>query len=151
MVCIRLAKEFDVDDIVEFQVKMAFETEDVELDYGTVNKGVTAVFKDPQKGKYYVATENDVVVGSLLITNEWSDWRNNWIYWIQSVFIIPEKRGQGIFKQLYLYIQNSIQENNEVAGIRLYVDVTNSSARKVYAKLGMNGEHYKVFEWMKMQ
>ena len=80
---------------------MANETEGIELDNDTVNKGVESVFKDPKKGKYYVATENDVIVASMLITYEWSDWRNNWVYWLQSVYVLPEKRGLGIFKLMY--------------------------------------------------
>ncbi len=149
MIQVRLSNEYDATVIAEFQIKMANETEGIELDNDTVNKGVESVFRDHQKGKYYVATENDVIVASMLITYEWSDWRNNWVYWLQSVYVLPEKRGKGIFKQMYDYILKQINENNEVAGLRLYVDMTNSAARKVYVKLGMDGDHYQVFEWMK--
>ena len=149
MIQVRLSNEYDKTVIAEFQIKMANETEQLELDKDTVNKGVESVFRDPQKGKYYVATENEVIIASMLITYEWSDWRNNWVFWLQSVYVLPEKRGQGIFKQMYDFILQQINENSEVAGLRLYVDKTNSDASKVYAKLGMNGDHYQVFEWMK--
>ncbi len=85
----------------------------------------------------------------MLITYEWSDWRNNYVYWLQSVYVLPEKRGKGIFKQMYEYIIKQVNESDKVAGLRLYVDMKNLAARKVYAKLGMDGDHYQVFEWMK--
>ena len=146
MIQVRLSNEYDK---TEFQIKMANETEGMELDKDTVNKGVESVFKDPKKGKYYVATENDVIVASMLITYEWSDWRNNWVFWLQSVYVLPEKRGKGIFKQMYEYIIKQVKESDKVAGLRLYVDVKNLAAREVYAKLRMDGDHYQVFEWMK--
>ncbi len=149
MIQTKLANEYDARAIAGFQVKMAKETEGLELDIDTVNKGVLAVFRDPQKGKYYIASSNEEIIASLLITQEWSDWRNNWVFWLQSVYVLPEKRGLGVFKQMYEYIINQISANTEVAGLRLYVDLKNSGAREVYAKLGMNGEHYQVFEWMK--
>jgi len=149
MIHTRLSNEHDAPVIAEFQIEMAKETEDLDLERTTVADGVFSVFRDPQKGKYYVATEKDEIVASMLITQEWSDWRNSWVYWLQSVYVIPEKRGLGIFKQMYEYIRKQVVESNEVAGIRLYVDMKNSGARKVYTKLGMNGEHYQVFEWMK--
>ncbi len=149
MIEIRLASEFDVADITEFQIKMAYETENIKLEHNTVTKGVASVFRDPQKGKYYVAIEDGKIISSLLITHEWSDWRNSWVYWIQSVYVIPEKRGQGVFKQMYNHILDAVNNNSEVAGLRLYVDISNLAARKVYKKIGMNGDHYQVFEWMK--
>jgi len=149
MIHTRLSNEFDTPVISEFQVKMAKETEDLELDKNTVKNGVLSVYRDPNKGKYYVATEEDIIVASMLITHEWSDWRNNWIFWLQSVYVLPEKRGRGIFKQMYNYIIEQVNKSNEVAGLRLYVDMKNIAARKVYTKLGMNGNHYQVFEWMK--
>ncbi len=145
----RLANEYDASVITEFQIKMARETENLELDKDTVSDGVTSVFRDHTKGKYYVAIEDDIIIASMLITYEWSDWRNNWVYWFQSVYVIPEKRGHGVFKQMYEYIIKLVNENDKVAGLRLYVDLKNSAAREVYSKLGMNGDHYQVFEKMK--
>ncbi|MBC8321271.1 MAG: GNAT family N-acetyltransferase [Bacteroidetes bacterium] len=149
MIHTRPANEYDAQVIADFQIKMARETEGLELDRDTVNNGIISVFRDPQKGKYYVAAENDKIVASMLITHEWSDWRNNWVYWLQSVYVIPEKRGIGVFKLMYQHILKQVNDSNEVAGIRLYVDKKNLAAREVYNKLGMDGDHYQVFEWMK--
>ncbi len=149
MVQIRIATEEDKDFIAAFQMKMAKETENLALDAETLNEGVLRVLRDPEKGKYFVADDNGRVVASLLITYEWSDWRNKWVWWIQSVFVLPEYRQKGVFKALYLHIKTWAQRDAEVAGIRLYVDKTNKKAIEVYRRLGMNGEHYRLFEWMK--
>lgn len=139
----------DIPTIIDFQKKMAWETEQVKLDPAILTEGVKNLFADVNRGKYYVAEENGVVVGSLMTTYEWSDWRNGTVLWIQSVYIIESHRGKGIYKQLYEYIQSIVNKSPDLRGIRLYVDKTNKSAQKVYEKLGMNGEHYQVFEWMK--
>jgi ribosomal protein S18 acetylase RimI-like enzyme len=89
------------------------------------------------------------IAGSLMITPEWSDWRGCWIWWIQSVFTLPIYRKQGVYKALYDFVMHEVENNNEIGGIRLYVDKTNHTAQKVYNHLGMNGEHYQLFEWMK--
>ncbi len=149
MLKIRIAHESDAETIVRFQIAMAYETEQLELDKESVSEGVYNVLRDVQKGRYFVAQWNEETVGSLLITKEWSDWRNRWILWIQSVYVLPEHRGKGIFKSLYNHVKTLAAEDKEVAGLRLYVDKTNKTAIKVYRKLGMDGDHYKVFEWMK--
>jgi predicted GNAT family acetyltransferase len=149
MIQIRCSNEYDAEAIVGFQLKMAKETEGVSLDEIAVNNGVNAVFNDPHKGTYYVATDDDKIIASLLLTPEWSDWRNSWVMWIQSVYVVPESRGKGVFKSMYKYITNMAKESSKIAGVRLYVDLSNSSARNVYAKLGMVGDHYQLFEWMK--
>lgn len=149
MIHIRPSKEYDAPAIVEFQIAMALETENIELEKHIVNEGVMAVYGSPEKGSYFVATENDKIVGSLLITPEWSDWRNRWVMWIQSVYIIPEMRGTGIFRQMYDFIVETFRNNDEVGGLRLYVDISNTKAINVYRKLGMDGDHYKLFEYMK--
>ncbi len=149
MVQIRMATEENREIIAEFQIKMAVETEDLVLDRETLNEGVIRVLRDPEKGKYFVAEAEGKVVASLLITFEWSDWRNKWVLWIQSVYVLPAYRKQGVFKNMYAHIKKWATDDNEVAGIRLYVDKTNLRAIDVYRKLGMNGEHYRLFEWMK--
>lgn len=127
---------------------MAFETEELELDRGVLTSGVDAVFADPARGRYYVAEEEGRVIGSLMITYEWSDWRNGMVWWIQSVYVIPEWRRRGIYAGLYTHVRVMVEQST-VRGIRLYVDKRNVPAQEVYTRLGMNGEHYLVFEWMK--
>lgn len=146
---IRQAYETDSSGIVEFQLAMAWETEQLQLDEPTVVKGVAAVFADSSKGIYYVAELNGKVVGSLLTTFEWSDWRNGTVLWIQSVYIRPEFRKRSIFSHLYKHIQELVATNSDLRGIRLYADKTNTSAHGVYEHLGMTSEHYQMYEWMK--
>ncbi len=146
---IRQANETDSASIVEFQLAMALETEQLELHEFTVVKGVAAVFADTSKGIYYVAELHEQVVGSLLTTFEWSDWRNGTVLWIQSVYVRPEFRKRSIFSRLYKHIQEKVATNPDLRGIRLYADKTNTSAHGVYEHLGMTAEHYQMYEWMK--
>jgi len=146
---IRQAIEADAASIVEFQLAMAWETENLHLDEPTVVKGVAAVFSDSAKGTYYVAETDGKVVGSLLTTFEWSDWRNGTVLWIQSVYVRPEYRKRSIFSKLYKHIQKMVVESNSLRGIRLYADKTNTPAHGVYEHLGMTAEHYQMYEWMK--
>lgn len=146
---IRQAIESDAASIVEFQLAMAWETENLKLDEPTVVKGVAAVFADSSKGTYYVAETDGKVVGSLLTTFEWSDWRNGTVLWIQSVYVRPEYRKRSIFSKLYKHIQKMVVESSNLRGIRLYADKTNTPAHGVYEHLGMTAEHYQMYEWMK--
>ena len=146
---VRQATRSDSASIVEFQLSMAWETEELKLDEPTVIKGVAAVFEDPAKGIYYVAETEGKVVGSLLTTFEWSDWRNGTVLWIQSVYVRPEYRKRSIFSRLYKHIQEKVNGNPDLRGIRLYADKTNIPAHGVYEHLGMTAEHYQMFEWMK--
>ncbi len=146
---IREATRTDIPTIIDFQKKMAWETEKITLDDAVVTLGVHNLFADPAKGKYYVATAGDQIAGCLMTTFEWSDWRNGTVLWIQSVYIASAFRGKGVYKKLYEHIQLLVSNNADLRGIRLYVDKTNKDAQAVYQKLGMNGEHYQVFEWMK--
>jgi ribosomal protein S18 acetylase RimI-like enzyme len=139
----------DAADIIDFQIAMARETEDVDLEREITTKGVHAVFADPSHGRYFIAESGGRVVASLMITYEWSDWRNGMVWWIQSVYVIPEFRRQGIYAALYRHVKSMVDAEPSIRGIRLYVDDRNKSAQEVYTRLGMNGEHYKVFEWMK--
>lgn len=148
MILIRKAFPEDCIVISGFQEKIAFETENIRLDPETVKDGVKAVFDDPARGCYYVAEIDGKIVGSLLTTYEWSDWRNGYIIWIQSVYVLPANRNKGVFKQLYLYIKQIIENNPDYRGIRLYVDKTNTTAIDVYNRMGMSDEHYRLFEWI---
>ena len=146
---IRQANISDSASIVEFQLAMAMETEQLQLHEPTVTEGVAAVFADQSKGIYYVAETDGKVVGSLLTTFEWSDWRNGTVLWVQSVYVRPEFRKKSIFSRLYKHIQEKVVSNSDLRGIRLYADKTNTSAHGVYEHLGMTAEHYQMFEWMK--
>jgi GNAT superfamily N-acetyltransferase len=146
---IRQAIEADAASIVEFQLAMAWETEKLRLDEPTVVKGVAAVFADSSKGTYYVAETDGKVVGSLLTTFEWSDWRNGTVLWIQSVYVRPEYRKRSIFSKLYKHVQKMVIDNTRLRGIRLYADKTNTPAHGVYEHMGMTAEHYQMYEWMK--
>ncbi len=146
---IRLAKIDDSLAIAAFQLKMAIETENLQLEAETVGKGVNAVFEKPGFGQYFVAEKDGQIIASMLTTFEWSDWRNAQVWWLQSVYVIPEFRRQGIFKRMYDFVKILAKNDTNVGGIRLYVDKTNVRAQEVYKAVGMNGEHYQVFEWMK--
>ena len=146
---IRLAKIDDSLAIAAFQLKMAIETENLQLEAETVGKGVNAVFEKPGFGQYFVAEKDGQIIASMLTTFEWSDWRNAQVWWLQSVYVIPEFRRQGIFKRMYDFVKILAENEANVGGIRLYVDKTNVRAQQVYKVVGMNGEHYQVFEWMK--
>lgn len=146
---IRLAKIDDSFAISGFQLKMAIETENLQLETETVGKGVNAVFEKPELGQYFVAEKDGQIIASMLTTFEWSDWRNAQVWWLQSVYVIPEFRRQGIFKRMYEFVKILAENDDNVGGIRLYVDKTNVRAQEVYKAVGMNGEHYQVFECMK--
>ena len=146
---VRIANKEDSSAIVQFQLAMAYETENIELDKATVEKGVSAVLEDASKGKYYIAEKKGKIIGSLLTTFEWSDWRNGTVLWIQSVYILPEFRRKGVYSQMYSYIKNLVLEDSSLNGIRLYADKDNKIAHKTYRKLGMSPDHYVTFEWLK--
>jgi GNAT superfamily N-acetyltransferase len=146
---VREARREEIAVIQAFQLAMAHETEGLKLDEDVLAKGIRAVFDNPEKGKYFIAEMNGVVVGSLMITYEWSDWRCKTIYWIQSVYVVPEYRRKGVYRALYEAIRHMAEKDEGIAGIRLYVDSQNHIAQLTYSRLGMNGDHYKVFEWMR--
>lgn len=136
----------DVERIVQFQIEMAKETEDIELDRETVTCGVTALIEDEAKGIYLIARDQKgTPAGCLMVTKEWSDWRCGWYWWIQSVYVSPEHRGNGIFTSLYQeVIQRAKREH--VSEVRLYVEHTNERAQKRYQKVGMSQSHYLMYE-----
>ena len=112
-------------------------------------RGVGAVFSDPTRGFYLVAREEGRTTGCLLITYEWSDWRARTVWYIQSLYVIPEYRRQCIFKQMYAWLLEKVSQDDSIGGIRLFVDLTNLNAQKVYESLGMDGNHYRFYEYMK--
>lgn len=149
MITIRKATTADIPSLVEFQQKLAHETENVTLNSAILHKGMQAMFDDPSKGFYNVVEDNGTVIGCHMITYEWSDWRNGLVWWLQSVYVIDSYRKKGIFKLMYENIVSVIQKDPSLIGLRLYVDKSNARAMKVYESMGMNGEHYTVYEWMK--
>ncbi len=146
-ITIRAARSADAPVIVANNLSMAWETEALRLDEQVLTDGVTRVLEEDVGARYWLACDADTVVGQLMITTEWSDWRNAWVWWIQSVYTSPEGRGRGVYRALYEHVRDHAQEQH-VAGIRLYVDTRNTTAQAVYTKLGMEGEHYRVFEAM---
>jgi GNAT superfamily N-acetyltransferase len=148
MTTIRKATTEDAAVIIDFQQKMAWETEQMTLVPEIINKGVNGVFADSARGQYWVAEDEGKVVSSLLITYEWSDWRNSNVWWFQSVYVLPDYRRKGIFRSMYLHIKNEAEKQG-VAGLRLYVEINNSRAQQTYEALGMHSEHYTMYEWMK--
>ena len=148
MTTIRKATPEDASIIIDFQLKMAWETEQLRLVPEIIVKGVNAVFDDPSRGMYWVAENDSVVVASLLITYEWSDWRNCNVWWFQSVYVLPDFRRSGIFRSMYLHIKDEADKQG-VAGLRLYVERNNSRAQQTYEALGMISGHYTMYEWLK--
>ena len=134
-----------VDDIARFQVDMAMESEGLALEYERVRRGVQAVMDDEAKGRYIMARLDGKVVACLMITREWSDWNSYWYWWIQSVYVLPEHRGRGIYKAMYNKVLD-LAKAEGISQIRLYVDKENSTAQTVYQKLGMAECHYCLYE-----
>jgi ribosomal protein S18 acetylase RimI-like enzyme len=147
---IRSGEPADAATIVDFQLRMARETEDLELDGATLSHGVAAIFADSRKGAYWIAERGGRTIGCLLTTFEWSDWRDGTILWIQSVYVLPEERGRGVYRRLYERVRRQVEESDALKGIRLYVEKRNAAAQRVYERLGMTREHYDLFEWLKV-
>ena len=145
-ITVRPAVPEDAPAIVRFQQNMALETEDKPLDAPTVTAGVAAVFDDPIKGFYIVAETDGAVVGSLLITYEWSDWRNANFWWIQSVYVDAAHRRLGVYTAMHRYVLERARADADICGVRLYVERANTGAQATYKKLGMDHSHYDLYE-----
>jgi GNAT superfamily N-acetyltransferase len=146
---IRQGEIKDLDTLVQFNLSMAKETEALDLPKDILKQGIMHGLKHPEVARYFVAEEGNKIVGSLMITMEWSDWRNAHVAWIQSVYVLPEYRRKKIFKSMYQHIKHWVEQRVDLGGIRLYVDKGNLPAIQTYKNIGMNGEHYQLFEWMK--
>jgi len=145
-ITVRRATATDAPTLTEFNIAMALETEDHPLDRSTVLAGVTRLFQQPEHGFYLVAEYDKAVVGALMITKEWSDWRDGLWWWIQSVYVIKAQRRRGAFRTLYEYVCELAQSEDDVCGIRLYVEKDNSGAQSVYRDMGMSETHYRLYE-----
>src|SRR4051812_26566047 len=143
---IRLAETTDSSALVVFNQAMALETEGKTLDPGKIVPGVAAVFGDEKKGFYVVAERDGRIVGGLMVTYEWSDWRNAWFWWIQSVYILPEARGTKLYSRMYEFVKARAAEAGNVCGFRLYVETENTHAQNVYEAVGMSQSHYLMYE-----
>ncbi|WP_340105081.1 GNAT family N-acetyltransferase [Rhodohalobacter sp. 8-1] len=145
-ITVREASIGDATSISQFNINMAWETEAKELDRETITAGVKSLFQKPEYGFYMVAESGDEIVATLMITHEWSDWRNGLFWWIQSVYVKPEFRRQGIYRQMYQMVLEFAKNHPEVCGCRLYVEKENKIAQKTYKALGMEETHYKMYE-----
>ncbi len=145
-VIIRPATSTDMPIITEFNCRLAEESENKQLDQDTVIAGVTALLDSADRGRYYVAEIDSEVIGQLLITYEWSDWRNGLLWWIQSVYVAPSYRRSGVFSSLYKTVSDLARDDPAVCGLRLYVEEENERAQSTYASLGMSRTRYEVME-----
>ena len=145
-IIIRKATYLDISNIVGLNNAIALETEGKTLDYITLKQGVSEVLSDPLKGFYLIAVFSGAVVGQLMITSEWSDWRNGYFWWIQSVYVKPENRLHGIYRALNEEVLSLAKNNGNICGIRLYVDRDNTIAQRVYHNLGMSTSNYDMYE-----
>jgi len=143
---IRPAIGTDADDIARFNAAMALETEHKALDPATLRAGVGAVLADPRHGFYLVAESSGRAIGCLMVTVEWSDWRNGQWWWLQSVYVAPEQRRHGVFRALHAAVEQRARATAGVIGLRLYVERANATAQRTYAALGMSDAGYALYE-----
>ncbi|MEL6870580.1 MAG: GNAT family N-acetyltransferase [Pseudomonadota bacterium] len=142
----RDATPHDAPAIAAANAAMARETEQRELDRTTLLAGVSALLKDAGRGRYWVAESDGQVVGQIMATWEWSDWRNGFFWWIQSVYVAPEARRQGVFTTLYKIVEDAARQSGNACGLRLYVEHHNQGARETYTALGMADAGYQLLE-----
>lgn len=142
---IRWAHAGDVEALVEGNLRMARETEDLALDPLELRRGVEAALRDPARGRYLVDIRDGAPRGQLMLTTEWSDWRNCDVWWIQSVYVWPEHRRSGVYTGLHRRAEQEARAAG-VCGLRLYVERTNHRAQSTYRALGMSDAHYAMFE-----
>jgi ribosomal protein S18 acetylase RimI-like enzyme len=145
---LRRATTDDAETLARFNEAMAKETEDKTLDPDIVRSGVCAVFDKSEQAFYLVAERDGAIVGSLMVTTEWSDWRNGTFWWIQSVYVRPEDRREGVYTALHRDVRQRAREASGVCGLRLYVERENTVAQEAYKKLGMTEPPYRMYEEM---
>lgn len=145
-ITVRKALESDTEVLVQFNKAMALETEQKHLSERLLVPGVKRLCNKPEYGHYLVAETGGRIAGALMVTKEWSDWRNGLFWWIQSVYVLPEFRRQGVYRIMYHYLRDQAENDPDVCGLRLYVERENESAQKTYTRLGMNATRYLMFE-----
>jgi ribosomal protein S18 acetylase RimI-like enzyme len=143
---VRPATPDDAAFLVRGNAQLALETEELSLDLDRLLSGVHALFDDPARGFYLIAEVDGTRVGQMMITTEWSDWRNGVFWWIQSVYTVPEFRRRGVFRSLYAHVQAEALQHDGVCGLRLYVDAHNEQAKATYRRCGMHETGYRLFE-----
>lgn len=146
---IRIAKSKDIPIIADYNIAMAMETEGKILNKEIITAGVSSIINDNSKGIYWVVEIEEELVGQLMITYEWSDWRNGTMWWIQSVYVSEDFRRQGIYTLLYDNLVNLAKKDEDCCGVRLYVEKQNTRAIETYAKLGMHNAGYEIMEFSK--
>lgn len=146
---IRRATVDDVNIIAEYNYNLAFETEDKKLNMEILEEGVRNLIQDENKGIYHVCEIDGKVIGQIMYTFEWSDWRNGTFLWVQSVYVNKNYRGKGVFKSLYNHIKSMCDNDDNICGIRLYVERENYIAQKTYSSLGMKECNYYMYEYEK--
>lgn len=146
MISIRDATPRDIDRIVDFNARLADETEGKQLELDVLRRGVERALADSMKARYWLADRDGEVAGQIMVTWEWSDWRDGFFWWIQSVYVHPSHRERGVFKSLYQHVKDLSAKESNVCGLRLYVEKENQRAQEVYRRAGMAAAHYEVFE-----
>ena len=144
---VRSAGDVDIDRLVLYNQALARETEGRELDRKVLKEGVEALLSEPARGQYFVAQKAGEVVGQMMVTYEWSDWRNGNIWWVQSVYVSKDHRREGIYRLLHEYVRSLAREEKAV-GLRVYVDRDNEAAQRTYGALGMQASDYQMYEEM---
>lgn len=145
-ITVRQGQPHDAAVIADFNTRLAEESENTMLDPATIRRGVEKLLADPIKGVYYLACDGENVLGQLAVTLEWSDWRDGWYWWLQSVYVRAEVRGKGIFRMLFQHVVNAAEAAGDVAAIRLYVETHNDRALKTYESVGMRAAGYLVYD-----
>ena len=143
---IRPARPNDLPVVVDLSARLALETEGKQLDLEVLQRGVARALADPERLRFWVAEAGGVVIGQAAVTREWSDWRDGWIWWFQSVYVMDEARGRGVFRGLHAAIRGAARRDPEVIGLRLYVEESNAPAQQTYRALGMVPGGYHVYE-----
>lgn len=143
---IRPAAAADIERLARWACAMAWETERKRLDLARVRAGVTAVLEQPARGRYLLACRGDTLLGTLMLTYEWSDWRCADWWWIQSVYVDPAHRRQGVYRALHAHVEQAAAAAGGVCGLRLYVEADNAGAQSTYHALDMVDAGYRMFE-----
>lgn len=149
MITTRRATPADIPVLIDFQQRLAQETENIALDAAVLQQGLQNLMADPAKGFYVVAELDGAIAGCHMVTYEWSEWRNGTVWWLHSLYVPAAYRNRGVFRAMFQALTKTVEADPSLRGLRLYVDKTNDRAMRVYDAMDMNGEHYTVYEKMK--